>query len=1041
MKNKKIESNKVGLRNWLIIIIIGFAGQMAWAIENMYLNSYISYLNFTAPVEQQFDYNLMIALTTALSAITATITTLIMGGVSDKLNRRKGFIAFGYMLWGVSTASFGLLNVNSAQTLLPISMAASMAAIMVIIVDCVMTFFGSTSNDAAFNSFVTKNIKDEHKGKVEGVLGILPLIAMLVIFVGLNGLTTKESGYRWDLFFYIVGGLVFIVGIIALFLLPREKNLPRSKEKYFSLLIEGFKPSTIKKNKELYVLLVIYFIFNVAIQVFFPYLLIYIEKTCGISNSGEGLLTPFAIVMAVALLLGSLFSVLICAGADKKGKEKSLIPTLLIVILGCVAMFFIKFFPEGLYRTLYACGAGLILILGYVSFPSILNSLVRIHIPKGKEGIFMGVRMIFVVALPMSIGPFIGSSLNKGFGNLYTGEYGVQDYLPTEWGYIVAIAIFALIFILLIYILRQARKRYMNENHGNLLNNKKIDIGEPDEMPFNTYPRPNLIRNSYKNLNGYWDFKMSEADELPETFDEKILVPYPVESPYSGIKRLVSPKDYMYYHRVIKVNDVDKYYKVLLYFQGVDQIADVYLNRKHVLHHVGGYTRFHINLSDYLENGEVDLIVKVKDLTDTSYHTRGKQTLNPNTCFYTSNSGIWKPVWLEVVPKDYIRYVKFDVKYDEKLVNVFVCTSSDIRKANVYIEGTQYQLSTNKWQSIKINNPHEWSFDDPYLYAVYVNYVKDNVTTYFGFRKFEARKGENRGFYLNDKKIILNGVLDQGYYFPNGLTPRSYDDYIYDIVNIKKLGYNCIRKHIKVEDDYFYYLCDKYGILVIQDIPNGGERYSVFNVVYPRLSIKLFNKESNINEKKLGRENVDGNILFVKECCDIMTYLNNHPCVIMYTIFNEGRGEFDPSGVYKEIRKYTNLPIDLTSGWYHSNKSDVYSVHAYTLQAKKRKDKLGRPYLLSEFGGYGYKVKRHSMYKGIFTHHIAYSKKELTAKVNGIYSKMNKLIQKGVLDGIIYTQLSDCEKEYNGLYTFDRDVLKIDPEVLEMTNAKIKSYK
>ena len=213
---KKINSqDKLGWRMWLIVVLIGLAGQFAWSIENMYLNTFIAYLNFTAEPAEKFDYNLLIAVTTALSAITATLTTLLMGGLSDKYRKRKIFITIGYILWGISTASFGLLNVNNATGLLPISMSAMTAAIMVIVVDCIMTFFGSTGNDAAFNSFITKNISEKNRAKVEGVLGILPLIAMLIIFVGLNGLTTEASGYRWDLFFYIVGAIVLLVGIIS----------------------------------------------------------------------------------------------------------------------------------------------------------------------------------------------------------------------------------------------------------------------------------------------------------------------------------------------------------------------------------------------------------------------------------------------------------------------------------------------------------------------------------------------------------------------------------------------------------------------------------------------------------------------------------------------------------------------------------------------------------------------------------------------------------------------------------------------------------
>ena len=213
--------NRVTWRQWLVFIIVGLAGQFAWSIENMYLNSYLYALSMAAPSGQGFDGSSMVAITTALSAVTATLTTIFMGSLTDKLRKRKIFICIGYVLWGLSTAAFGLLDVANADAIVPIAMSFVTAAILVIVIDCVMTFFGSTANDAAFNAYVTKNVQDKDRGKVEGVLSILPLVAMLIIFVALNGLTANG---QWDLFFYIVGGLVLAVGILSFFLIPKEKK-------------------------------------------------------------------------------------------------------------------------------------------------------------------------------------------------------------------------------------------------------------------------------------------------------------------------------------------------------------------------------------------------------------------------------------------------------------------------------------------------------------------------------------------------------------------------------------------------------------------------------------------------------------------------------------------------------------------------------------------------------------------------------------------------------------------------------------------------
>lgn len=462
---QETKNKTLGGRLWLVFILIGLAGQFAWSIENMYLNTYITYLNFTDPSGAGFNYSLMIAITTALSAIVATLTTIVIGSLIDKVGHRKWFISIGYIIWGITTACFGLLNVNSSSELIPIKMAASTAAILVIVLDCVMTFFGSTSNDASFNSYVTSKTDDENRGKVEGVLSILPLIAMLIVFVGLNGLTTKESGYRWDLFFYIVGGIVLLVGVVAIFLIPNEKETIKDKS-ILKLMVTGFKPTTVKKNPLLYWVLLIYFIYSVACQVYFPYLMVYIERTCAISNSGTSFLSSFAIVMAVALLGGSLLSLIVGFLADKFGKDKMIIPSIAILMAGLLLMYFIPSIGSGNTRTGYAAFSCLIMIFGYVAIPTVINALVRQYIPKGEEGTFMGVRMIFVVALPMCIGPFIGDAFNQAYGQTYKSEYNVTSVTPSKFGYLMALAILALALIPTFFYLNSVKK-------GNTSNEEK----------------------------------------------------------------------------------------------------------------------------------------------------------------------------------------------------------------------------------------------------------------------------------------------------------------------------------------------------------------------------------------------------------------------------------------------------------------------------------------------------------------------------------------------------------------------------------------
>lgn len=457
---REVKKSRISIRMWMFLILVGFVGQLAWAIENMYLNTYITYINFSAPLNERFDYSFYIAVTTAASAVVATLTTIFMGALTDKIGHKKYFISIGYVLWGIATASFGLFNVNSKNEIVPVAMVSSLAAIMVIVIDCVMTFFGSTANDASFNSYITKNIKEEDKGKTEGVLSILPLVAMLVIFVLLNGLTTDSekgaSDARWDLFFYLIGGVVILMGIISFFLIPKETE-ERNNNEYIKLLLVGFKKDTINNNEKLYLMLLIYFVYATACQVFFPYLMVYMEKTCGISNTGSGFLTPFAIVMAVSLLIGSLLSVVFGFLSDKFGKNKMIIPSFAVFGIGILMMFFIPKLTGG--KTVYAAISGLVMILGYVGVPTVLNALVRQYIPKGEEGIFMGVRMLFVVALPMCIGPFIGDALNRNLGSEVPSSTfeGVMDTVPSEYGYLVGLAILILAFIPIYFYLKREK--------------------------------------------------------------------------------------------------------------------------------------------------------------------------------------------------------------------------------------------------------------------------------------------------------------------------------------------------------------------------------------------------------------------------------------------------------------------------------------------------------------------------------------------------------------------------------------------------------
>lgn len=1027
-----MEKAKAGvtLRQWLVFIFVGLAGQFAWSIENMYLNTYLYYL---ADASRDFNASPMVAWTTALSAITATLTTIFMGSLTDKLRKRKIFVCVGYLLWGLATASFGLLDIGNAQSLIPIAMAGMTAGILVIVIDCLMTFLGSTANDAAFNAYVTKSVRDEDRGKVEGVLSILPLVAMLIIFVGLNGLTAEG---HWDLFFYIVGFIVSLVGLVSFFLIPKEGKEEKSDEKYLPLLAEGFLPKTVKSHRNLYLVLLCYFIYGVSIQVFFPYLMVYVERTVGVPNDTGGLLTPFAIVMAVALLLGSLGSVLLGFLSDKKGKRKMILPTAGILALGLLLLFFAPAIVSDTGRYVYTAIGGTVMILGYVGMPTILNALVRDEIPKGKEGSFMGVRMVFVVALPMCIGPFIGDALNRGTGETYAGEYGNISSLPSPYGYLVAL--FLLLLILVPYFfLKKTDKALSNEGYlvKDLVGDRKLPKVEREKG----HPRPSFARKDFLSLEGSWDYAITKTPDLPSSYDGKILVPFAIESPMSGVNHLLLPDEYLFYHRSVHMPGILEKEHVFLCFEGVDQFADVYIDGKNVCSHEGGYTRFRIDIRPYLTGNTFHIIVRVKDVTDSSYLMTGKQRLKPNGWFYSSSSGIVKSVYLECCGKECIESLRILPDFDDRSVHVLVRAKENFDVQLSISSLSQRKIKTNREVRIPLNPFHSWTMETPYLYDVTVCSKDDCVTSYFGVRKVEVGTGKDgkRHIYLNGHKIFLNGLLDQGYYPYGGLTTEKTDYFLKDIHNAKILGFNCLRMHVKVEEDLFYYLAAKEGLYLIQDIPNGGEHIPFFNVVYPRASVALFNHSAFLSRKGYGRADSKGRKTFLDDALSIVRDFVSNPAILVITIFNEAWGEFSPDRAYSILKgEYPMFLFDTASGWLDTPKSDLFSIHSYTLPHLRRKRK-GRPYILTEIGGASLKVPDHYFYPKVYGHHVCKKAESLAKRYSRLYSGFYDQIEDGSLNGLIYTQLNDCETEANGLYTLDREWLKLDYRMIKDINAVI----
>ena len=422
-----MKQTKLGGRTWLALVLIGLVGQFAWTIENMYFNVFLYQTISTDPR--------YIADMVAWSAASATLTTLLMGALSDRIGKRKALVVGGYLLWGLATAAFGLVTVENAGRIFGAADAVAAAATLVIVLDCLMTFFGSTANDAAFNAWVTDVTEESNRGRAESVLAILPLISMLVIFGLFDGMTQRGE---WQKFFFIFGGLVTAVGVLSLFIMKEPPLTPR-KDNYFGNLIYGLRPTVVAKNRELYLSFAAFALFSLAVQVFFPYLIIYMQNYLHLDN--------YAIVLGVVLLFASLVSVAAGRFIDRAGKLNFVLPAALVMFVGLLGMYFVR-------DMVAVIVAGCVMMSGYMLVTAVLNALIRDHTPEGKAGHFQGIRMIFAVLLPMLIGPRIGALAIRGSDSTYV-ELGVTKTVPTPAIYLAAAVVLLTVILPVIFLRRE----------------------------------------------------------------------------------------------------------------------------------------------------------------------------------------------------------------------------------------------------------------------------------------------------------------------------------------------------------------------------------------------------------------------------------------------------------------------------------------------------------------------------------------------------------------------------------------------------------
>lgn len=417
-------------RVWASFLVIGLIGQFAWTIENMYFNVFLYNTISTDP-----DY---IAIMVAASAIVATLTTLLVGALSDRMGRRKVFLVVGNLLWGGSLLAFGFVRVDLIAALFPYANAVATAAIIVVVLDCVMTFLGSSANDAGFNAYVTDTTSAENRGRAESVLSILPLVAMLIIF-GIFDPLTRDG--QWQLFFTIFGVAVSASGILAIFLV-KETRKPPTSTSFLRDILYGFSPSVIRANKTLYITLLTFFLFSVSVQVFMPYFIIYMQNYLGFDN--------YAIVLGIVLIAASVASVVAGRFIDKVGKLRFLLPAAAVMFAGLIALYFTRTFVPVIL-------AGVVMMSGYMILTAALSAMIRDCTPVDKAGHFQGIRMVFAVLLPMVIGPAIGSLVIKNSNSTYV-DLGVVKHVPTP-SIFLASGIVLLLILVPIFFLRKRTRR------------------------------------------------------------------------------------------------------------------------------------------------------------------------------------------------------------------------------------------------------------------------------------------------------------------------------------------------------------------------------------------------------------------------------------------------------------------------------------------------------------------------------------------------------------------------------------------------------
>lgn len=601
---------------------------------------------------------------------------------------------------------------------------------------------------------------------------------------------------------------------------------------------------------------------------------------------------------------------------------------------------------------------------------------------------------------------------------------------------------------------------------------KAVAAASEDYTPFAAYPRPQMVRKgpsaSWQILNGWWEYAIMSSTMRPARFDGRILVPFSPEAPLSGVDRQLMPGEHLWYRRRITVSEDDLSGRLLLHFGAVDQRCIIYLNGEEIGRHSGGYLPFTLEMTGHVRPGENILELNVTDYSEKAYFSRGKQKLARGGMFYTAQSGIWQTVWMERVPKTFVKYVKItpDPRGNALELQVFMdgpqatrvraflyqpvlCGEAPVLDGDerfipedasvLHGEGEVLRKSARNYDGqsgaplrlrLRVPKGKKWTPRTPWLYPVRIEAGEDSLYSYSALRTVGVMKDEmgTLRFSLNRQPCFMNGVLDQGYWPESLMTPPSDEALLFDISQMKKLGFNMIRKHCKLEAERFYYYCDMLGMFVWQDMVNGGRDYDLNRLCYlPTLSPELFAKRgdtSALDFARTGRQDARGRRQWIRETKAAIHALYDHPCIVLWVLFNEGWGQFESVENAAMVRGLdpTRL-IDAASGWFDQGAGDVRSVHNYFRKLEVVPDDH-RVFALTEYGGYSLPFKGHSWNEEVYGYGMMEDETQLRVRFRKTAERIRDLEKEG-LAAAVYTQVSDIEDECNGLMTYDREKVKI----------------